>query len=40
MVELGLLSGNMHGVDEHAALDDLEALSRIYERILQRYFSG
>ena len=40
VVELGLLSGNMHGVDEHAALDDLEALTRIYERILQRYFSG
>ena len=30
----------MHGVDEHAALDDLEALSRIYERILPRYFAG
>jgi succinyl-diaminopimelate desuccinylase len=40
VVELGLLSGNMHGVDEHAALDDLEALSLIYERILRRYFSG
>jgi succinyl-diaminopimelate desuccinylase len=40
VVELGLLSGNMHGVDEHAALDDLEALSLIYERILRRYFAG
>ena len=38
VVELGLLSGNMHGVDEYAALDDLDALSRIYERILARYF--
>ena len=40
VVELGLLSGNMHGVDEHADLDDLDALSRIYERILVRYFAG
>ncbi len=40
VVELGLLSGGMHGVDEHAAVDDLESLSLIYERILRRYFSG
>ena len=40
VVELGLLSGNMHGLDEHATLDDLEALSLIYERILRRYFAG
>ena len=38
VVELGLLSGGMHGIDEHASLDDLEALSRIYERVLRRYF--
>ena len=38
VVELGLPSGNMHGIDEYASLDDLEALSRIYERILQLYF--
>ncbi len=40
VVELGLLSGNMHGVDEYADLEDLEALSQIYERILNRYFQG
>ncbi len=40
VVELGLLSGNMHGVDEYADLADLDALSRIYEAILARYFSG
>jgi succinyl-diaminopimelate desuccinylase len=40
VVELGLLSGNMHGVDEHASLADLDALTRIYERVLQRYFAG
>ena len=40
VIELGLLSGNMHGVDEYADLADLEALSLIYERILRRYFKG
>jgi acetylornithine deacetylase/succinyl-diaminopimelate desuccinylase-like protein len=30
----------MHGVDEHASLADLDALTRVYERILQRYFAG
>jgi succinyl-diaminopimelate desuccinylase len=40
VVELGLLSGNMHGVDEFADVADLEALAQIYERILTRYFAG
>jgi succinyl-diaminopimelate desuccinylase len=40
VVELGLNSGNMHGIDEYASLDDLEALSRIYARILQLYFAA
>ncbi len=40
VIELGLLSGGMHGVDEHASLDDLEALSRIYERVLRLYFAS
>ena len=40
VVELGLLSGGMHGIDEHADVADLEALSLIYERILVRYFTG
>jgi len=39
VVELGLPSGGMHGIDEHASLDDLEALSQIYERILRLYFA-
>jgi acetylornithine deacetylase/succinyl-diaminopimelate desuccinylase-like protein len=30
----------MHGIDEHASLDDLEALSRIYERVLRLYFAS
>jgi len=39
VVELGLVGETMHGVDERAAIADIEALSRIYERILERYFA-
>ena len=39
VVELGLVNATIHGVDERVALDDLEALSRIYERVLERYFA-
>ena len=39
VVELGLVNATIHGVDERVALDDLEALSRIYERALERYFA-
>jgi succinyl-diaminopimelate desuccinylase len=37
VVELGLVNATIHGVDERVALNDLEALSRIYERVLERY---
>jgi len=40
VVELGLVNATIHGVDERVALDDLEALSRIYERVLERYFTA
>ena len=39
VVELGLVNATIHGVDERVKLDDLEALSRIYERALERYFA-
>jgi succinyl-diaminopimelate desuccinylase len=39
VVELGLVNATIHGVDERVALDDLEALSLIYERALERYFA-
>jgi acetylornithine deacetylase/succinyl-diaminopimelate desuccinylase-like protein len=29
----------MHAVDERVAVDDLEALSRVYERTLELYFA-
>ena len=38
VVELGLVNATIHAVDERVALDDLEALSQIYERVLERYF--
>ncbi len=40
VVELGLVGATMHGVDERAAIADIEALSRIYERILEKYFAA
>jgi succinyl-diaminopimelate desuccinylase len=39
VVELGLVNATIHAIDERVALDDLEALSRIYERVLERYFA-
>ena len=39
VVELGLVNATIHAVDERVGLDDLEALSRIYERALERYFA-
>jgi succinyl-diaminopimelate desuccinylase len=40
VVEIGLVGATMHGVDERAPLDDLETLSRLYERVLELYFSA
>lgn len=40
VVEFGLVGATMHGVDERVGIDDLEALSRVYERALELYFSG
>ena len=39
VVELGLVNATIHAVDERVALDDLEALSLIYERALELYFA-
>jgi succinyl-diaminopimelate desuccinylase len=38
VVEFGLLSQQMHKIDEHVATADLIALTAIYRRILDRYF--
>ena len=39
VVELGLVNATIHAVNERVAIDDLEALSRIYERALELYFA-
>jgi succinyl-diaminopimelate desuccinylase len=40
VIELGLVNATIHAVDERVALADLEALSLIYERAMERYFAG
>ena len=39
VVELGLINATIYAVNERVAVDDLEALSRIYERALELYFA-
>jgi succinyl-diaminopimelate desuccinylase len=39
VIEFGLLSREMHKVDEHVATADLTALTAIYRKILDRYFA-
>jgi acetylornithine deacetylase/succinyl-diaminopimelate desuccinylase-like protein len=34
------VNATIHQVDEGAALDDLEGLTRIYLRVLERYFGA
>ena len=38
VVDFGLPNATMHKVGEHAALEDIRALSRIYERIVSKVF--
>lgn len=40
VVEFGLVGKTMHMVDERVALNDLEALTAIYERFLNDWFGG
>ena len=40
VVDLGLPNATIHAVDERVAVADIEGLSRIYERVLERYFAG
>ena len=39
VAEFGLIGRTMHKVDEHAAIDDIVALSDIYEDLISRYFA-
>ena len=38
-LEFGLVGKTMHKVDEAVSLRDLKNLTKIYEKILQNYFS-
>jgi succinyl-diaminopimelate desuccinylase len=40
VVEFGLVGRTMHQIDEHASVADLEALTRIYERVLESYLGA
>ncbi len=40
VVEFGLVGQTMHQVDERVEVAQIEALKRIYRRILERYFAG
>jgi succinyl-diaminopimelate desuccinylase len=39
VLEFGLVGRTMHMVDENVPLDELEVLTRIYSRIIERYFA-
>jgi succinyl-diaminopimelate desuccinylase len=38
VVDFGLPNATMHKVGEHAAVEDIRALARIYERVLRKLF--
>jgi succinyl-diaminopimelate desuccinylase len=40
VVEFGLVGKTIHAVDERVGVEELEALSRVYERMLELYFSA
>ncbi len=39
VVEFGLVGQTMHAVDERVPIGDLRALTTIYRKIIERYFS-
>lgn len=39
VVEFGLVNKTIHQTDEHVPVKDLETLTRIYERILEKFFN-
>ena len=39
VVDFGLPNATMHKVGEHAAVEDIQALSRIYRRVLEKVFA-
>ena len=39
VVEFGLVGETIHQIDERVAIADIEALTRIYARIIEQYFA-
>jgi succinyl-diaminopimelate desuccinylase len=39
VVDFGLPNATMHKVGEHARVEDIHALSRIYRRVLEKVFA-
>ena len=39
VLEFGLVGETIHAIDENVSLDDLDALTRCYRRVLDRYFA-
>ena len=39
VIEFGLVGQTMHQVDEHVAIADIDALTRIYRRIIEQYLA-
>jgi succinyl-diaminopimelate desuccinylase len=40
VVEFGLVGTTMHKVDEHAPVDEIHALSRVYRAVIELYFGA
>jgi succinyl-diaminopimelate desuccinylase len=40
VVDLGLVGNTMHQIDEHVPIEDLQRLTKIYRKILERYFEA
>jgi succinyl-diaminopimelate desuccinylase len=38
VADFGLVGATMHQVDENVAVDDIETLTRIYQRLIEGYF--
>jgi succinyl-diaminopimelate desuccinylase len=40
VLEFGLVNESIHAVDEHARLEDVDELTAVYRRIIEKYFAG
>ena len=40
VVELGLVNATMHAVDERAPVSEIRALTKVYQRLIERYFEA